>query len=49
MRDGIDIVGSPVSAAHVLVLTAQGSDGVNGRTKLRGGMGAISRRPMSPR
>jgi melibiase-like protein len=49
MRDGIDILGSPLSAAHVLILTVSGAAAPNGRTKIRGGMNAISTRPMSPR
>jgi hypothetical protein len=49
MRDGIDILGSPLSAAHVLILTVPGAVAPNGRTKVRGGMDAISTRPMPPR
>jgi alpha-galactosidase len=50
MQDGIDILGSSLSAAHVLVLTVQGGPAVvRPRTNVRGGMDAISKRLTSPR
>src|SRR5579872_2147263 len=45
MQDGIDIVSSPVTAAHVLILSVPAAAAPTGRSRLRGGTSAMSARP----